>query len=68
MREQFKREIYKSGNNLSGFALKCGLSRFTLMDIIKEKHKSVNGSTIKAIADGLGITYEKAERVLNVKN
>ena len=68
MREQFKREIYKSGENLNTFALKTGLSRFTLMKIIKGATKKVNGCTIKAIADGLGITYEEAEVLVNAKD
>lgn len=68
MREQFKREIYKSGENLNTFALKTGLSRFTLMKIIKGATKKVNGCTINALAKGLGITYEEMEQILNVSN
>lgn len=63
---ELKRKIYKSGENLQTFADKVGLSRFTIMNVIKGRYKSANGATIKLIADGLGMTYEETEKLINV--
>lgn len=64
-RKQFERELGKRGFNQTTFAEYIGLSRWGIMDIINCKHKVVRMDTIGLIADGLDLTYEETERILN---
>lgn len=64
MRSDLKREIYKTGNTIESFANLIGLSRWGIMEIYQNEHKSVRGDSIKRIADGLNKTYEEVERML----
>ena len=57
-----KTEIYKNGYNISQFAQKCGISRFTLNDAFTGRHR-LRGDTICLIAEGLEKPYEEVERL-----
>lgn len=65
MRSELKREIYRAGYTVEGFAKKTGLSVLGLYQIYKGKYKKCQGHTINAIAKGLGKSYEEMKEFLD---
>ncbi len=59
---QLKREIYKKGYTIEEFANKTGISRHTIYNIEKKKHKT-RDVIVECIADGLQIPYRRANEI-----
>lgn len=64
---QLKREIYKKGYTIEAFANKTGISRHTIYNIEKQKHKT-RDEIIECIADGLQIPFRRASEICQLKN
>lgn len=59
-----KDEIYSRGYTIQNFAEECGISRFTLNNILNRSNK-VRGTTIYLIASTLDMPYDEVKRIID---
>lgn len=59
-----KDEIYSRGYTIQSFAEECGISRFTLNNILNRSNK-VRGTTIYLIASTLDMSYEEVKALID---
>lgn len=60
---ELKREIYKSGMNISKLAKIAGVDRVTLQHFFSGKTKALRGDTIALLSKALNKNYEDLERL-----